>query len=145
MFEEEQVDYMLRSLEWLEVLNGLKVERDALFNQESGSEEDDSRNTSPNKADYTSPARKSRGDKGRESPKRLMQIEPVDARMLGKADDLLDGLHGDELDVKKRSACFGNGERSTEHNTERHPYQLKGRSGEGSQSGKELGSRASPR
>ena len=31
LFEEEQVDYLLRNLEQLEELNGLKVERDVLF------------------------------------------------------------------------------------------------------------------
>jgi hypothetical protein len=33
LFEEDQVDFLLRNLEWLQVLNGLKVERDALFNE----------------------------------------------------------------------------------------------------------------
>ena len=33
LFEEDQVDFLLRNLEWLKVLNGLKVERDALFNE----------------------------------------------------------------------------------------------------------------
>jgi hypothetical protein len=28
------VDYLLRNIEWLEILNGLKVERDALFNND---------------------------------------------------------------------------------------------------------------
>jgi len=34
LHEEEQVDYLLRNLEQLEELNGLAVERDALFNDE---------------------------------------------------------------------------------------------------------------
>ena len=34
LYEEDQVDHLLRSIEWLEILNGLKVERDALFNNE---------------------------------------------------------------------------------------------------------------
>ena len=38
LFEEDQVDYLLRNLEQLEVLNGLKVERDALFNEEESSD-----------------------------------------------------------------------------------------------------------
>jgi hypothetical protein len=33
LFEEDQVDFLLRNLQWLKVLNGLKVERDALFNE----------------------------------------------------------------------------------------------------------------
>ena len=32
---------MLRNLEWLEVLNGLRVERDALFNQDDSSSDDE--------------------------------------------------------------------------------------------------------
>lgn len=34
LHEEEQVDYLLRKLEGLEELNGLAVERDALFNED---------------------------------------------------------------------------------------------------------------
>lgn len=34
LHEEEQVDYLLRTLTDLELLNGLAVERDALFNDE---------------------------------------------------------------------------------------------------------------
>ena len=34
LHEEEQVDYLLRSLPNLEYLNGLAVERDALFNED---------------------------------------------------------------------------------------------------------------
>ncbi len=34
LHEEEQVDYLLRNLEQLEELNGLAVERDAVFNDE---------------------------------------------------------------------------------------------------------------
>ncbi len=41
LYEEEQVDHLLRCIEWLEILNGLKVERDALFNNE----EDESGNS----------------------------------------------------------------------------------------------------
>ena len=33
LHEEEQVDYLLRTLTTLEFLNGLAVERDALFNE----------------------------------------------------------------------------------------------------------------
>jgi hypothetical protein len=39
LHEEEQVDYLLRTLASLEYLNGLAVERDALFNEDN--EEDD--------------------------------------------------------------------------------------------------------
>ena len=39
LHEEEQVDYLLRSLASLEYLNGLAVERDALFNEEEEEEE----------------------------------------------------------------------------------------------------------
>jgi hypothetical protein len=39
LHEEEQVDYLLRTLANLEFLNGLAVERDALFN-EDGEDED---------------------------------------------------------------------------------------------------------
>ena len=38
LHEEEQVDYLLRSLISLEYLNGLAVERDALFNEEEDEE-----------------------------------------------------------------------------------------------------------
>jgi hypothetical protein len=34
LHEEEQVDYLLRTLVNLDVLNGLAVERDALFNED---------------------------------------------------------------------------------------------------------------
>jgi hypothetical protein len=40
LHEEEQVDYLLRSLPNLEYLNGLAVERDALFNDENEEEEE---------------------------------------------------------------------------------------------------------
>ncbi|CDW87543.1 UNKNOWN [Stylonychia lemnae] len=40
LHEEEQVDYLLRSLNSLEYLNGLAVERDALFNDENEDEQD---------------------------------------------------------------------------------------------------------
>ena len=39
LFEEDQVDYLLRNLPWLQDLNGLTVERDALFNEDSSSQE----------------------------------------------------------------------------------------------------------
>ena len=39
LHEEEQVDYLLRCLQSLEYLNGLAVERDALFNDEEEDEE----------------------------------------------------------------------------------------------------------
>jgi hypothetical protein len=38
LHEEEQVDYLLRTLLNLEYLNGLAVERDALFNEEEEGE-----------------------------------------------------------------------------------------------------------
>ena len=38
LHEEEQVDYLLRSLQSLEYLNGLAVEREALFNEEEEEE-----------------------------------------------------------------------------------------------------------
>jgi hypothetical protein len=41
LHEEEQVDYLLRSLGSLEYLNGLAVERDALFNEEGEEEENE--------------------------------------------------------------------------------------------------------
>lgn len=43
LHEEEQVDYLLRTLMDLELLNGLAVERDALFNEEEeeGEEEEE--------------------------------------------------------------------------------------------------------
>ena len=41
LFEEDQVDYLLRNIEHLEFLNGLKVEREALFNEEEESEEEE--------------------------------------------------------------------------------------------------------
>jgi len=46
LFEEDQVDYLLRHLEQLEVLNGLKVERDALFNEEESSDPEHQLNSS---------------------------------------------------------------------------------------------------
>ena len=42
LHEEEQVDYLLRTLVNLEFLNGLAVERDALFNEEESQCEDQS-------------------------------------------------------------------------------------------------------
>ena len=39
LFEEDQVDYLLRNIPWLEDLNGLTVERDALFNEDSSDQE----------------------------------------------------------------------------------------------------------
>lgn len=39
LHEEEQVDYLLRTLSNLEFLNGLAVEREALFNDEEEEEE----------------------------------------------------------------------------------------------------------
>lgn len=41
LHEEDQVDYLLRTLSYLEQLNGLAVEREALFNEddEEGEEE----------------------------------------------------------------------------------------------------------
>jgi hypothetical protein len=38
LHEEEQVDYLLRTLVNLEYLNGLAVERDALFNEDEEEE-----------------------------------------------------------------------------------------------------------
>jgi Leucine-rich repeat (LRR) protein len=40
LHEEEQVDYLLRTLTDLELLNGLAVEREALFNEEEDGEEE---------------------------------------------------------------------------------------------------------
>jgi hypothetical protein len=40
LHEEEQVDYLLRSLHSLEYLNGLAVEREALFNEDDENVED---------------------------------------------------------------------------------------------------------
>ena len=40
LFEEDQVDYLLRNIEHLEFLNGLKVEREALFEEEESEEEE---------------------------------------------------------------------------------------------------------
>ena len=40
LHEEEQVDYLLRTLSNLEYLNGLAVERDALFNEEEEGEQE---------------------------------------------------------------------------------------------------------
>ena len=41
LHEEEQVDYLLRNLENLEELNGLAVEREALFNDEAINNDDE--------------------------------------------------------------------------------------------------------
>ena len=41
LHEEEQVDYLLRTLTNLEYLNGLAVEREALFNEDDGGEDDE--------------------------------------------------------------------------------------------------------
>ena len=43
LYEEDQVDHLLRCIEWLEILNGLKVERDALFNNEEDESGDSNR------------------------------------------------------------------------------------------------------
>jgi hypothetical protein len=40
LHEEEQVDYLLRTLVHLEYLNGLAVERDALFNEDEEDQEE---------------------------------------------------------------------------------------------------------
>ena len=91
LYEEDQVDYMLRSLEWLEGLNGLKVERDALFNQDEssseetneadGDEEKEQRVASPSRKSYCSPLKKQLSEveekPEQESARRLMQIEPI--------------------------------------------------------------------
>ena len=59
LFEEDQVDFLLRNLEWLQVLNGLKVERDALFNDIDEEEEDyDSEGNSQNKGSQKQGQRK---------------------------------------------------------------------------------------
>jgi hypothetical protein len=42
LHEEEQVDYLLRNLETLAELNGLAVEREALFSNEEEDEEEES-------------------------------------------------------------------------------------------------------
>ena len=41
LFEEDQVDYLLRNLPWLQDLNGLTVEREALFNEDSSDQEEE--------------------------------------------------------------------------------------------------------
>ena len=41
LFEEDQVDYLLRNLDYMQILNGLKVERDTLFADEEDSSEQD--------------------------------------------------------------------------------------------------------
>ena len=41
LYQEDQVDYVLRNLEHIEKLNGLTVERDALFNSEVLSSENE--------------------------------------------------------------------------------------------------------
>ena len=41
LHEEEQVDYLLRNLENLEELNGLAVEREALFNEDPNNNEEE--------------------------------------------------------------------------------------------------------
>ena len=46
LHEEEQVDYLLRTLEHLQILNGIKVEREALFS--SSSEDEDHHNPEEN-------------------------------------------------------------------------------------------------
>ena len=64
LYEEDQVDYMLWSLEWLEILNGLRVEREALFNQDDSSSDDENdedregKTSSPSRKSYCSPLRK---------------------------------------------------------------------------------------
>ena len=55
---------MLRNLEWLEVLNGLRVEREALFNQDDSSSDDEhdeereAKTGSPSRKSYCSPLKK---------------------------------------------------------------------------------------
>ena len=39
LYKEEQVDYIMRTLEDLEFLNGLKVERDILYDDDEEEEE----------------------------------------------------------------------------------------------------------
>ena len=39
LFKEDQVDFIMRTLEDLDFLNGLKVERDILYDDEEGEEE----------------------------------------------------------------------------------------------------------
>ena len=41
LHEEEQVDYLLRTLIDLELLNGLAVEREALFNEDEDGEDEE--------------------------------------------------------------------------------------------------------
>ena len=48
LHEEEQVDYLLRHLGHMEILNGIKVEREALFDN---SDEDDEEQTDSNQKD----------------------------------------------------------------------------------------------
>ena len=55
MHEEEQVDYLLRNLTDLEMLNGLAVERDALFNDDEEEEEEDEENRAEHEYDDSPP------------------------------------------------------------------------------------------
>ena len=41
LYKEEQVDYIMRTLEDLEFLNGLKVERDILYDDDEDDEEEE--------------------------------------------------------------------------------------------------------
>ena len=47
LHEEEQVDYLLRTLIDLELLNGLAVEREALFNEDEDGEDEEEEEDQP--------------------------------------------------------------------------------------------------
>jgi len=137
LYEEDQVDYMLRSLEWLEVLNGLKVERDALFNQDDsssaeedgeGGEANDHRGGSPSQRSYCSPIRKQLSEVAErpepESTKKLMQIEPILEAPGESSTDV--GCKSQPALTAKQGASFGvGGSRSQDQLTEAHPYKDK--------------------
>lgn len=55
LHEEEQVDYLLRTLQGLDYLNGLAVEREALFNEEGEEGEE-------NEGSYANPAQHAEND-----------------------------------------------------------------------------------
>lgn len=46
LYQEDQVDFIMRTLEHLDFLNGLKVERDILYDEEGEEEEEDDHTSS---------------------------------------------------------------------------------------------------
>lgn len=119
LYEEDQVDYMLRNLEWLEVLNGLKVERDALFNQddssseehneEEGQDEEGAQVASPNRRSFCSPIKRQLSEveekPEQESARRLMQIEPILELSVENSTNI--GCKSQLELMTKQSASFG--------------------------------------